>query len=108
MYIYASIYAYIYVCACAHMLTHTCVCVFVWFKIVLILLGCLAQVPVSGGGEASKSSLTPEEIKLKAQELRYGIFYAVYFFSDGYCNCYMLSYITNAFLDTIFWFLAAS
>ncbi|KDO44905.1 hypothetical protein CISIN_1g0151221mg, partial [Citrus sinensis] len=27
-------------------------------------------VPVSGGGGASKSSLTPEEIKLKAQELR--------------------------------------
>ncbi|KAK9183543.1 hypothetical protein WN944_026696 [Citrus x changshan-huyou] len=28
------------------------------------------EVPVSGGGGASKSSLTPEEIKLKAQELR--------------------------------------
>ncbi|KAH9649662.1 UBA domain-containing protein [Citrus sinensis] len=39
----------------------------------------MPMVPVSGGGgggEASKSSLTPEEIKLKAQELRYGIFYA--------------------------------
>ncbi|KAL9411338.1 hypothetical protein AB3S75_045018 [Citrus x aurantiifolia] len=30
----------------------------------------MPMVPVSGGGEASKSSLTPEEIKLKAQELR--------------------------------------
>ncbi|KAH9680587.1 UBA domain-containing protein [Citrus sinensis] len=30
----------------------------------------MPMVPVSGGGGASKSSLTPEEIKLKAQELR--------------------------------------
>jgi len=31
-----------------------------------------AQVPVNSNAEASKPSLTPEEVKQKAQELRYG------------------------------------